>query len=1037
MRGVALPRRGAESILVSSRKIDEKLHGLATARARIERARALALGAIALGVGLTLALGAAQLGFVRVGLVLLAAGMVAALAVTLRDRLGRAGRAGLGALEAATARVAERLAPELGTAPSSAVDFAHRLAERELPYSRELAQEHLERTARALEAVDLAARLEAQSRVRKQRLFAVAGLAGLVALLALLALGTGRRRLVSLVIDPGAAQLVDVPLAADIRISYHYPAYTGLPERVIEAGDGSISAVVGTEVELWATADEEVRNATFSLDTGEGTPATAIPMQADGRRIGVRFVVQKDGRYHFALTTRGGDKLEERQRHPVHAIPDAFPEVSLLAPSTDVELRDDRNVPLIYAAKDDFGVAQVDLVIEIPGDKEPKHVKLAGGEAPQQRLEGTSSWSIAELRLKPGAEVRFFLQATDNDTISGPKKAVSASHKLVLFSAEKHHEDLVARQQHVLDALVDWLGGDLVEPYPASGADSDRHLAAQQHLLESVRRLSSELSTLVPLLRDDKLSGAAVAGAFANVREHVQRAERERSQLLTRLRAPGGRTSSFLHQALAREQRRAIADVEKDVIYLDDLLAIQRIDELKRTSKELLASQRELSKLLEQYRASQDPALKAELEKRIRELKEQMLGLLARMAEIKQQLPGEYRNLESASQLAVDDQLARLEQSLKEGNLDEAAKELERLADMIQNMSDQLGKAQDQFGGERYAEVRQQLADFAKDFEKIEREQQALAKRSEELSKSLREKTLERAGSQIDEFVKKAREKTGQALKNLDDVQVPPMFGVATPLEQSRQRLLDLDGLLKQKDFAESLRTAEDATRREAELSMSLDARRQRYGASAPEVAKAADAANKAEKRTREVADMLKKLFPDANQVLGKEQLEQMQKTAKRQGELQKEANKLAQKMDQLAQEVPLFGGEPRASLETARGEMGQAADDMGSGELPSGAQHGRRAADELGKLRQALEQASKSGKGGLPLPLAMQGRGGGGNEDGSGDSGVRDEEVHIPDADKNRAAPQFRKELMEAAKQKAPQRYEDAVRRYYEDLIR
>jgi hypothetical protein len=992
---------------------------------------------MAVGVGLTLALAAAQLGLVRVGLGLLAAGVFGALALALRDRLSRAGRAGLTALEAATARVAESLAPELGTAPSSAVDFAQRLAEAELPYSRELAEEHLERTARALEAVDLAARLEAQARARKQRLLGAAYLAGLVALVALVTLGTGRRRLVSLVVDPGAAQLVDVPLAADIRITYHYAAYTGLPERVIEAGDGSISAPVGTEVELWAAADEAVRNATFNLDAGEGSPATAIPMQTDGRRIGVRFLVQKDGRYHFALTTRGGDKLEERQRHPVRAIPDAFPEVSLLAPTSDVELRDDRNVPLAFAAKDDFGVAEVDLVVEIPGEKEPKRLKVGGGPAPEQRVEGVYTWSVAELGLKPGAEVRFFLEATDNDTVSGPKKAVSASHKLVLFSAEKHHEDLVARQQHILDALVDWLGGDLVEPYPPSGAESERHLAAQQHLLESVRRLASELSTLVPLLREDKLSGAAIAGAFANVREHVQRAERERSQLLTRLSAPTGRASPFLHQALAREQRRAVAELEKDVVYLDDLLAIQRIDELKRGAKDLLASQRELSKLLEQYKATQDPALKAELQKRIKELKDQMLGLLARMAEIKQQLPGEYRNLESASQLAVDDQLDRLEKSLKDGDVDEAAKELERLADMIQNMSDRLGKAQDQFGGERYAEVRQQLADFAKDFEKIEREQQGLAKRSEELSKSLRDKTLERAGSQIDEFVKKARDKTGQALRNLDDVQVPPMFGVATPLEQSRQRLLDLDGLLKQKDFAEALRTADEAARRESELSLSLDARRMRYGTSAPEVQKAADAAGKAEKRTREVTDMLKKLFPDANQVLGKEQLEQMRQTAKRQGELQRDANKLAEKMDQLAQEVPLFGGEPRASLESARGEMGQAAEDMGTGELPGGAQHGRRAADELGKLRQALEQASKSGKGGLPLPLAMQGRGGGGNEDGSGDSGVRNEDVHIPDADKNRAAPQFRKELMEAAKQKAPQRYEDAVRRYYEDLIR
>ena len=36
-----------------------------------------------------------------------------------------------------------------------------------------------------------------------------------------------------------------------------------------------------------------------------------------------------------------------------------------------------------------------------------------------------------------------------------------------------------------------------------------------------------------------------------------------------------------------------------------------------------------------------------------------------------------------------------------------------------------------------------------------------------------------------------------------------------------------------------------------------------------------------------------------------------------------------------------------------------------------------------------------------------------------------------------NIAHPKFRNELLEAAKQKPPARYEEAVRRYYEELIR
>jgi hypothetical protein len=65
-----------------------------------------------------------------------------------------------------------------------------------------------------------------------------------------------------------------------------------------------------------------------------------------------------------------------------------------------------------------------------------------------------------------------------------------------------------------------------------------------------------------------------------------------------------------------------------------------------------------------------------------------------------------------------------------------------------------------------------------------------------------------------------------------------------------------------------------------------------------------------------------------------------------------------------------------------------------------------------------------------------VAGGGGQGRTDG-GAGGFSPRDVQIPQTDKNRAAPRFRQDLLEAAKQKAPQNYEDAVRKYYEELIK
>jgi hypothetical protein len=48
---------------------------------------------------------------------------------------------------------------------------------------------------------------------------------------------------------------------------------------------------------------------------------------------------------------------------------------------------------------------------------------------------------------------------------------------------------------------------------------------------------------------------------------------------------------------------------------------------------------------------------------------------------------------------------------------------------------------------------------------------------------------------------------------------------------------------------------------------------------------------------------------------------------------------------------------------------------------------------------------------------------------------GVRQEKVEIPDEDPNAAPQQLRKDVMDAMKQGAPDRYREQNKRYYEEL--
>ncbi|MEZ0313260.1 MAG: DUF4175 family protein [Myxococcota bacterium] len=978
-------------------------------------------------------IGSTALGIATVGTAIV--GVLLALLVVTARTLAEAAGEGM-----RLARMAEGLAPELGTGPTSAVDFVGRLAPESNPgFSPELAEAHLDRMAEALEQAKLVERLAVVRKVRDRRAWKVLGGAAAIMVVALIGLRTGRARLTAWLADPTAARISDTPIASDITLAYRFPAYTGLTPRLVEGGDGSIGAVVGTQVDLSAVADSDVRNGVLHLFGPDGKPLQDVPLQADGKKLRGTLSVMRDGTYSFELTTRGGERLQDGLRHPIRATLDASPEIVMDSPPGDVELKDDRSVDILWHAKDDYGIGEVALVIEQENADEAARAVLPASGGDGKAREGVYRWSVAELGIKPGDEVRFHLEAIDNDTINGPKKSVTDTHRLTIFSAKQRHDDLLAQQRQTLEDMVQLLGEELEKPFPRDmSGDVAANRDIQTGIIEKMQGVSKGLELLVTALHDDKLTAPEVAKAFENIREHVLTAERERRQALSFIGKNVAQTPAATRKNIADKQTKAVTQLEKDILYLDDLLAMEQIHELKETARDLLATQRDLQKMLAEYQKSKDPALKAELLERIDELKEKMMGLLAKMSQIKQGLPGEYRNMEAAAMLQMDDSLSRIDKMLREGNLDGAAKELEQLANAVENMVNEVNEAEQEFGGERYDGLRKQLAEFAEEFREIEKEQKDLAQSSEDMLRNYRKEAAKRAGLSPDEIVKKAREKTQEALRELDKIGAgPPLYGdLRNRLQLARQRLMDMDSLLEERDYAEARAAGATAEDNEREMEAMLNDRVPYGGRDMrSQQEQAAKSAEKALERTREVNAMLDKLFPDPSQVMSPDQMSQLQRNQRRQQQLEQQARQLGQKMDQLSEEVPLFGGDSRAQLENARGEMDKAVGQLQGGRLPGAAAAERRAADQLGKLRESLERASQGGSGQLPLPLAGSGGGQGRNDGGAGGFAQRD--VQIPQTDKNRAAPRFRQELLEAAKQKAPQNYEDAVRKYYEELIK
>jgi hypothetical protein len=161
-----------------------------------------------------------------------------------------------------------------------------------------------------------------------------------------------------------------------------------------------------------------------------------------------------------------------------------------------------------------------------------------------------------------------------------------------------------------------------------------------------------------------------------------------------------------------------------------------------------------------------------------------------------------------------------------------------------------------------------------------------------------------------------------------------------------------------------------------------------------------------------------------------------MSELSKRQGALQRQTESLQQKLDEMGKQMPLFGPGQQKLLQDAAGQMGDAREQL-NGTDPRGASARQgEALKKLEALKDAMRQNGEdSGEGGVPMPFAATGEESG-DGDGQGQQ-VKNEKVEIPTADQSKAPDEFRKDILNAMKEEAPERYKQRVRDYYEELVK
>jgi hypothetical protein len=844
---------------------------------------------------------------------------------------------------------------------------------------------------------------------RAVRAIAVAALSLLALLVALLvfpsAVGRGMRTLFHTPTLFEGAQAIRDPLVGDVRVTYDFPPYTGLSRQIIEGSTGDLRALRGTRVHIEMRPLRSARQARLLLgDSGE---AGVLAATLDHGKLSTTLALEENGAYRVWLLPFLGRPLREERAHRIVVESDQPPEVDIVGPADRLELATPRPVEVGYHARDDFGLAEIALVYRV-NDGPEQRVLLKNAQGTRE-IRATTTFEPASAMLTPGTRVAYHIEAKDRDEVSGSKAGVSRTLTLVIQNPREDLEEHLVREREILEKLIASLA-DRIELESKDTEDPDR----PSRLREVHDGEAAGLVGLARLVEQQRSAGGAnklLAGSLSAVAARLGKLVHDEEELLAALASKGSNPGLWArYRAVAPKH---VTELEAAVLVLDDLIGRQRLDDLASIGKELVAAHKRLQDLLERYKASGDEQLRRQIEREVRELRARIAELAHKIAEVKarNEVSPDFMNMPDTRKAM--EQAARLDTLLAKGDARALEDALSELGDSLSSLRDLLDKNAGDFGNSRFPQESRALAELSRKLGDLEGDQRSLAEDGKALAKEVDGELGRRMEAQQTEFLAKAKQKLEQIQRKMAG-SFPRELGSSaeSAVAAVRENVHQLRRLLPAKEWNEAQREAE---RMEAGLShlQHVSGRQVAQGRPPSQSLIGFDGqVDEAAALARELAADLARVVPHGSEVMSAEQRARARNLGQRQGSIEDRTRGLSHDLGGKSESVPGAEG-TAAELEELAGQMRQAGDDLQQGAAHEGAGRADEVAQRLAKLRQTMGRKPSEG------------------------SRASREPVRIPEANATKAPREWRQELMEAMREKAPEKFRDEVRHYYEELVR
>ncbi len=527
---------------------------------------------------------------------------------------------------------------------------------------------------------------------------------------------------------------------SDLKLTFSYPAYSGLQSRVVHPSDGNINVLPGTEVQVEGTANAPIAGGELVWNSKDNFSMRVF----ENKTFSTQFFVKERGYYQFRIKDPDGAKHLLPKKYTVALTRDQSPGIVLFIANPKPVYFANAKIELFYEAQDDFGIQQIDLVAYVNGKPVRRHVKrVKNGES---EIQGSHTWALAEMAFEPGDEVEYFMEILDNDNVRGPNKGQSETFSFIIFNSREEMENLIVLQDELTEKMIAELATSLVtgvesKATPISAMQWKNQLISSADSLIEIIGLAQKIRDRAKTLEHFPRPYFSLLNNIINGLNEIRD---EQINAINKIENTINKPTPVGYSVLDLDSinQRLISNLETNILFMVRMTNRQKMDQVMELENRLNELTESLKEEFDKILSKKNPMKSEEIVKKIDQIRETLEKIMDQLARQTQSLPDEFLNPDAFKGMNMEQFTASLDKIMdlmKRGKMDEAQEELKKMAEAMKNLTRQLDQAQSEMEDLMGLETMQQLDDSLDKIQELEKKQKKLLEQTAEINKSLRD----------------------------------------------------------------------------------------------------------------------------------------------------------------------------------------------------------------------------------------------------------------------------------------------------------